>query len=113
MTDPICDMSVEPVSAAGKSDYEGRTYYFCSVHCKKLFDSDPLKHAAAAQARKRVPQQPQHEQHHPIESKPGLAGATYTCPMDPEVRQPSPGPCPKCGMALEPLDMGASLTKTE
>lgn len=26
----------------------------------------------------------------------------YTCPMHPEVRQPSPGTCPKCGMALEP-----------
>jgi P-type Cu+ transporter len=25
----------------------------------------------------------------------------YTCPMDPEVRQPGPGDCPKCGMALE------------
>ena len=28
--------------------------------------------------------------------------ATYTCPMHPEVRQPSPGACPKCGMTLEP-----------
>lgn len=27
---------------------------------------------------------------------------TYTCPMHPEIRQPSPGTCPKCGMALEP-----------
>ena len=27
---------------------------------------------------------------------------TYTCPMHPEVRQPGPGSCPKCGMALEP-----------
>ncbi len=26
----------------------------------------------------------------------------YTCPMHPEVRQPSPGICPKCGMKLEP-----------
>lgn len=29
-------------------------------------------------------------------------GVTYTCPMHPEVRQPSPGACPKCGMKLEP-----------
>ncbi|HQT95563.1 MAG TPA: HAD-IC family P-type ATPase, partial [Thermoanaerobaculaceae bacterium] len=28
---------------------------------------------------------------------------TYTCPMHPEVRADKPGPCPKCGMALEPL----------
>ncbi len=27
----------------------------------------------------------------------------YTCPMHPEVRQPGPGSCPKCGMALEPV----------
>ncbi len=30
-------------------------------------------------------------------------GAIYTCPMHPEVRQPGPGHCPICGMALEPL----------
>ncbi|MBU3903929.1 MAG: hypothetical protein KKG03_05370 [Gammaproteobacteria bacterium] len=29
-------------------------------------------------------------------------GVTYTCPMHPDVRQPSPGTCPKCGMKLEP-----------
>ena len=29
----------------------------------------------------------------------------YTCPMDPEVRQKGPGACPKCGMALEPVDV--------
>jgi P-type Cu+ transporter len=29
-------------------------------------------------------------------------GGGYTCPMHPEVRQPGPGSCPKCGMALEP-----------
>lgn len=27
----------------------------------------------------------------------------YTCPMHPEVRTSEPGPCPKCGMALEPV----------
>jgi len=30
------------------------------------------------------------------------AGTIYTCPMHPEVRQPGPGSCPICGMALEP-----------
>jgi Cu+-exporting ATPase len=30
------------------------------------------------------------------------AGAIYTCPMHPQVRQPRPGSCPICGMALEP-----------
>ncbi|HEU4853278.1 MAG TPA: copper-translocating P-type ATPase [Telluria sp.] len=34
---------------------------------------------------------------------PGPEGTIYTCPMHPEIRQPMPGNCPKCGMALEPL----------
>jgi P-type Cu+ transporter len=29
--------------------------------------------------------------------------AEYTCPMHPEVRSPTPGNCPKCGMALVPV----------
>jgi P-type Cu+ transporter len=31
------------------------------------------------------------------------AGAIYTCPMHPEIRQDRPGSCPKCGMTLEPV----------
>jgi Cu(I)/Ag(I) efflux system membrane fusion protein len=31
------------------------------------------------------------------------ADVTYTCPMHPQIRQPMPGSCPICGMALEPL----------
>jgi Cu+-exporting ATPase len=34
----------------------------------------------------------------------------YTCPMDPDVRQKGPGPCPKCGMALEPADAAPITT---
>jgi Cu+-exporting ATPase len=37
----------------------------------------------------------------------------YTCPMHPEVRQQGPGSCPKCGMALEPVNITAPVTKTE
>ena len=29
------------------------------------------------------------------------AGAVYTCPMHPEIRQDHPGDCPKCGMRLQ------------
>jgi Cu+-exporting ATPase len=36
------------------------------------------------------------------------AAGIYTCPMHPEVRQQGPGPCPLCGMALEPLDPRAA-----
>ena len=38
------------------------------------------------------------------------SGVVYTCPMHPEVRQPGPGRCPKCGMTLVPIDAGAPAT---
>jgi len=116
MLDPICDMTVEPARAAGKFDYDGETYYFCSVHCQKLFQSDPAKYIAAAKARQSSqPSAPSaHQLHeHRREAKPEIPGMIYTCPMDPEVRQQGAGACPKCGMALEPVDIGAALTKTE
>jgi Cu+-exporting ATPase len=42
----------------------------------------------------------------PVKAEPAQAmpeGTIYTCPMHPEIRQPAPGNCPKCGMALEPM----------
>ena len=33
----------------------------------------------------------------------GGPSTEYTCPMHPDVRQPGPGTCPKCGMTLEPV----------
>ena len=114
MLDPICDMTVEPASAAGKFDYGGAPFYFCSVHCEKLFQSDPAKYLAAAKVRQSSAAKPQAAQHdQPASAKSAAAGAIYTCPMDPEVRQQGAGACPKCGMALELLDVSAALTKTE
>jgi len=40
-TDPICGMSVEPGSAAGKQEHNGQTHYFCSQHCLAKFREDP------------------------------------------------------------------------
>ena len=37
----------------------------------------------------------------------------YTCPMHPEVRQPGPGNCPKCGMALEPVAVDPAIKSSE
>ena len=39
--DPVCHMDIDPRTAAGRSDYEGETYYFCSGGCKVDFDADP------------------------------------------------------------------------
>jgi cytochrome c553 len=38
-------------------------------------------------------------EHEPAQEPP--AATQYTCPMHPEVLQPGPGRCPKCGMNLE------------
>ena len=46
-----------------------------------------------------------HHGHHaapPVDPATVAAGTMWTCPMHPEVRQPGPGTCPICGMALEP-----------
>jgi YHS domain-containing protein len=42
--DPVCKMQVNEESAAAKSEYRGKTYYFCAPGCKKAFDKDPEKH---------------------------------------------------------------------
>ncbi|MBN8628554.1 MAG: efflux RND transporter periplasmic adaptor subunit, partial [Planctomycetes bacterium] len=39
---------------------------------------------------------------------PATAGTIYTCPMHPQIRQPTPGRCPICGMELVPAAAGAA-----
>jgi YHS domain-containing protein len=43
-TDPVCKMTIDEKSAAGKSDYNGKTYYFCSPGCKAKFDQNPQQY---------------------------------------------------------------------
>ena len=40
VTDPVCGMTVDPERAAGKSERDGQTYYFCSPMCKEKFDAE-------------------------------------------------------------------------
>ena len=42
--DPVCGMEIDEKTAAGKSEYKGQMYYFCSTGCKKSFDKDPEKY---------------------------------------------------------------------
>ena len=42
--DPVCGMDVDPKTAAAQSEYQGKTYYFCSLGCKKDFDKEPQKY---------------------------------------------------------------------
>ncbi len=42
--DPVCGMTVEEGKEAAKSEYQGKTYYFCSRGCKVAFDKSPDKY---------------------------------------------------------------------
>jgi Cu+-exporting ATPase len=42
--DVVCGMQVDPANAAGKSDYNGKTYYFCALSCKSKFDANPSQY---------------------------------------------------------------------
>ena len=93
LKDPVCGMSVTKDSVH-HSSFEGSEHYFCSGRCKSRFDADPpsfLRPEPAAAPSK------------------GL----HTCPMHPEVQNDGPGDCPKCGMALEPVEIKALGTRTE
>ena len=43
--DPICGMKVDEKTAQYKSEYGGKTCYFCAAACKEKFDKEPGKYA--------------------------------------------------------------------
>ncbi len=49
VTDPVCGMTIKPLDAAGTSEYQGQTYYFCSTSDKQTFDRDPARYAGQAE----------------------------------------------------------------
>jgi P-type Cu+ transporter len=83
-------MRVDPDRSPHRCDHQGTTFQFCSAGCRSKFAANPAKYLSCAPAPERA-----------------APGATYTCPMHPEVRQAGPGSCPICGMALEPLAVTA------
>jgi YHS domain-containing protein len=46
--DPVCKMKVDEAKAAGTSEYQGKTYYFCAASCKRKFDENPDKYLKPA-----------------------------------------------------------------
>jgi|Deesub1362B_J571_1020462.scaffolds.fasta_scaffold20449_1 YHS domain-containing protein len=42
--DPVCKMEVDEASAKWKTEYKGKTYYFCAPGCKTAFEADPEKY---------------------------------------------------------------------
>ncbi|MGI8469599.1 MAG: heavy metal translocating P-type ATPase [Pyrinomonadaceae bacterium] len=85
--DPVCGMKVAPETSAGKYDFEGKTYYFCSAGCLTKFRQSPPAFLEKKSGEK-------------LEA--AGKGVEYTCPMHPQIVQIGPGSCPICGMALEP-----------
>jgi YHS domain-containing protein len=48
--DPVCGMDVDPKTTVDKSEYQKKTYYFCSPGCKKAFDLEPQKYIPKAES---------------------------------------------------------------
>jgi P-type Cu+ transporter len=42
--DPVCGMAVDPKSAAGRLEHEGKTYFFCSASCEHQFRAGPERY---------------------------------------------------------------------
>ncbi len=89
--DPVCLMEIEEEDSVGTVEYEGVTYHFCADVCLERFQENPAQFLTGQ----------------PAVAPPPVVGdgetVQYTCPMDPEVVRDAPGPCPLCGMALEPM----------
>ncbi len=102
--DPVCGMKVferpDPITA----EHAGTTYFFCCAGCASKFAADPERYL----------QSPGSEPMRPatVPAPPAGGNVEYVCPMCPEVSSRTPGPCPSCGMALEPAVVTAA-TRTE
>jgi len=106
LADAVCGMKVDPERAAGQTQYQGQTYFFCSRGCLSKFEAHPQQYAL------KQPASPPTE--FPSFSAPSSPGTLYTCPMHPQIIQNQPGFCPICGMALEPKTVSlAEEDKTE
>jgi Cu+-exporting ATPase len=113
-------MMVDPQKPAGKVEHRGRTHYFCSTRCAERFSKEPQKFLASpgtaamekhsAHDHSTVVPAPSTAVESQKQDAPlGVKGTRYTCPMHPEIVQIGPGVCPKCGMALEPMDVFAEV----
>src|SRR5437667_11574544 len=82
--DPVCGMDIDPKDAVGTFEYKGRTYHFCAEYCLDKFKADPENFLGVEPTK--TPS-----------SAPHRGPVVYLCPMDPDVRSPTPAACPKCG----------------
>ncbi len=99
--DPVCGMSTDDEAKFQHHVHAHSDYFFCSERCLTKFKTDPDAYLGEQQSVDNA------------EISADLEQNTYTCPMHPEIEQVGPGPCPKCGMALEPLAIPSLATRTE
>src|SRR6267378_2945532 len=110
--DPVCGMRVDPTTAKFKSTHLGEEYVFCSAGCLVKFKANPekiLSSPPTSMGSGLVSLGSGHgiglapaKSPGPTDGAGKSSARIYVCPMCAEVRQVGPGPCPKCGMALEP-----------
>ena len=86
--DPVCGMTVDSSKTPHFARHQGSDFFFCSARCRERFVADSAKFISPKAF---------------TEVHVEVADASYTCPMHPEIIQSTPGSCPKCGMALEPV----------
>ncbi len=103
--DPVCGMDVVPETAAGSIEHDGRTIYFCSRHCVEKFRADPARyHRPIAAAGHDGLDRPDPDLARPARTRRARATPARCIP---EIVRDRPGPCPICGMALEPMTVTA------
>jgi P-type Cu+ transporter len=102
MKDPVCSMTVDPVTAKQSRTYQDQTYYFCCQQCAEKFETEPEKFLEAP-VRAGLVTLGAKPASVAVAHKPEIQAKTnYVCPMCADVRESKPGACPRCGMALEP-----------
>jgi Cu+-exporting ATPase len=84
-------MNVPSATAEWKAEHAGKTYVFCCDGCLAKFREDPNRYVAPSEAHVRGAAHAR------------AAASAYTCPMHPQIVRDTPGSCPICGMALEPV----------
>jgi len=137
--DPVCGMNVNPATSKHVHEHDGKKFYFCCAGCGEKFEANPQGYLNGGDVKPPAPKSSPLVMLGMPASKPAAAHAPgiaispkadvksprsesggpgagspapYVCPMCPEVRQSKPGPCPSCGMALEP-EMPVAATRTQ
>ena len=102
--DPICGMTVDEATTR-RVERDGTIFYFCSDHCRQKFLAD------GQYARTKHIDQVHHDHGGQTPKEPQQANK-YVCPMCEGVESEKPGDCPKCGMALQPVQPAAPKRKS-